>query len=166
MEVTALVNDTHILLIVADNLNEVTHDIRKEGHSTEHNDNCNYPLSATNWVIVSIPDSTQGSQCIIATDNELMRVFFLLKLVISDECDIFFLINLDIAKEEPEAPNKVDDNSNNDESEYLINVHQHVLSYYLFVSRLVFTTHEWVEKFIKSTDVNQLDQSWKPKQPQ
>ena len=143
MEVAALVNDSHILLVVADNLDEVTHDIREEGHSTKHNKTCKYSLPGANWVVVSVANSTQGSQGIVAADNELVGVFFRFKLEIGYKRYLTFFIDVYMAEVEPSTADEIgDDDGNYNKPENLINIHEHVLSDNLFIPRLVFTTHQ------------------------
>ncbi len=54
MKVTTFVYYSHLLFIVANDFNEVTHDVREESYTTQHNYNCQDSLLLADRVVVSI----------------------------------------------------------------------------------------------------------------
>ena len=139
MQVTTSVNNTHILLIITDDLNKVTHDVGEEGNTTKHDDHCNYSFSAAHWEIVTITHCTKGSEGIIATNNELVSITLVSKLILGNPGHS----SSHFAVVEPEATNEVSNNhSNDDQSEDFINIHHHILCNNLLVSGLVFAAHQ------------------------
>ena len=140
MQVSTLINHTHFLFIIADNLNKVTHYIGKEGHSTKHDDNCNDPLVVADWIVVTITDCTQSCEGVIATDDQLVGLVFLVQFVLFYE-RIGLCVVIDGAEHEPDAADEIgDDDGDDDESKDLVDIQHHVLGHNLFIPRLV--THQ------------------------
>jgi hypothetical protein len=134
MQITTLVNNAHLLFIVADDLNEVTHDIRKESYTSKHNHNRNDSLVITDWIVVTITHCTECSKSVVATDNELMGLIFLVQMILLDK-GIWLSFVVNITEHEPYTSNEISYNdSNNDKSEDLVNIQHHVLGHYLLVS--------------------------------
>ena len=59
MQFATLVDNSHFLFIVGDNFDEVTHDVRKESHTTKHDHNGEDSFVVGNGEIVSISNRTQ-----------------------------------------------------------------------------------------------------------
>ena len=72
-----------------------------------------------------------------------MGVDFIEKTVIRNECLFITLICQCFADVVPSTTNEIsDDDCYNNESEYLIPIHHHVLSCNLFISRLILAAHD------------------------
>jgi hypothetical protein len=69
VQITHLVYNAHLLLIVRYDLNKAAHDIRKKGDATKHQENCNESFHVTNGIIVSVADSSECRECVVAADN-------------------------------------------------------------------------------------------------
>ena len=90
-----------------------------------------------------------------------MGIILSIKTMDREECDLL----IDFTKVKPEAPNEIsDDDSDNNQSEYPVNIHKLVLSYDLLITWLILGTHQRIKKSIESTYINQLNQPRKPKQ--
>lgn len=76
MKITTFVNNTHFLFIVADNFNEITHDIWEESDTTKHNDYSYDSFIVANWEVVTISNSTERCQSIVATHDKLVGLIF------------------------------------------------------------------------------------------
>ena len=77
-------------------------------------------------------------------------------------CGVFIVNG---AEHEPNAANEISNNdSNDDESENLIDVKHHVLCYDFFISGLI--THQRLKYFLKFRNINQLNKSWEPCKPE
>ena len=122
MQITTLINNSHFLFVVADNLNEVTHYIGEEGHSTKHNDNRNNSLIIADWIVISVSNCTQSSECIVATDDQFVGLVFFVQFVFLNE-RIRLRVIIDRAEHEPDTTDEIgDDNGNDDESKDLVDI--------------------------------------------
>lgn len=88
--------------------------------------------------------------------------------IICDECPAFVLRLLkveDFRGHVPETPNEIsEDNSNDDESEYPVHVHHHVLSDDPLVPRTALK--ERLQELVEPADVHQLYQTRQSEQPE
>ena len=128
MKICRLVYNTHLLLIVTNDLNKVTHDITEVGDTTKHNDYSNDSFHIAHGKVITITYSTECCKRIIAAYNELKLFVLGAQFVEFYEAILPFYINLRITEVPPEAADTVgDDDGNDDQSEYLINVQEHIL---------------------------------------
>ena len=72
VQITALVDDAHLFLVVADDFDEVAHNIGKEGYATKHDQDGDDSFVVGDGVVVTIPHCTERGQCIVATDYQLV----------------------------------------------------------------------------------------------
>jgi len=126
-------------LVILQNLNKVTHNIGKEGNTTEHNDNSQNPFRITNGIVVTIANGTQCGQGIVAGDNQLMHLritIFQSKSIMFDEIVLVRVRGgLVLTKVPPAASNKVCyDHGNDNQSKDLINIEQEVVLHNSFVA--------------------------------
>ena len=70
-QITTLVLYTHLFLIVADDLDEVTHDVGEECYSTKHQNNCKNSFFVTDRKVISVSNSAETCQDIVARDQQL-----------------------------------------------------------------------------------------------
>lgn len=68
VKVTALIHSSHFLLVVANDLNEVSHDVGKEGNASQHDQYCDDSLDVADRVVVTISDGTECGKCKVTTD--------------------------------------------------------------------------------------------------
>lgn len=163
MKVAAFVHYSHFLLVVTDDFDKVAHNIREEGYTAKHNNHSNNSFIVTDRIVISIADCAECGQCVVTAYYQLVGLILAFKLKILYESVLLWQVLVERTEEEPEAANEVCDYyCNYDESEYLIDVDDHILRDYLFVSRLV--AHERLQHFLKLGNINELDQSWQPKQ--
>jgi hypothetical protein len=162
VEIAAFVYHAHVLLIVADDFNKVTHYIREKCHSTQHNHDSRKPFPAAHWVIISISNGTQSGKRIITADNELVWICVLVETVVRYEIGLCWAESAEV---EPAAPNKVSyDYCYYDKSEYLVNLHQAVLSRDLLISRSFPIAHYRIQQLVETTYVDQFDEPGQPEQ--
>jgi len=137
MQVSTFVNNTHFLFVVANNFNEVTHNIREESNSTKHDNNSNDSLIVTDWIIISVTHSTKCCKSIVTTDDELMCLVFLVKFVFLDE-RVRLSVVVNGTEHKPDAADEIsDDDSDDNKSKDLVNIQHHILGHNLFIPRLV-----------------------------
>lgn len=137
VKVTAFVDHAHFLFVIANDLDEVSHNVGEERNTTKHNDNSYDPLVVADWVVVTISNSTERCKSIVATNNQLMSLVLLIELVLLDE-GVRLCVVVNGAEHEPDATDEVsDDDGNDDQTEDLVDIEHHVLSHDLFVSGLV-----------------------------
>lgn len=111
MQVRRQVDIAHLLFIVADDFDEVTHDITEESNTTKHDYHSNNSLHVAHREVVTITDSTQSCKRIVTTNNKLENLILFAELVVLDEAVLVFKIDLRVAKVPPEAANKVCDDA-------------------------------------------------------
>ena len=76
------------------------------------------------WIIITIPHSTQSSQCIVTTDDKLSLMIIVLYPIECDEVCLLNIIFILIAIPEPKTSDEICcDDSNYDQSENFITVH-------------------------------------------
>lgn len=68
VQITWIVDVTHLLFIVADDLNEATHDVWEKGDATKHDYYCKYALFVAYWKVVAVAYSAQGCQGKVTAD--------------------------------------------------------------------------------------------------
>ena len=85
MKVTAFVDYSHFLFVVAYDLDEVAHDVWEEGYSTEHDGHRSESFIVADRVVITISDCAESSECVIAAHDQLMCLIFSFKLEILDE---------------------------------------------------------------------------------
>ena len=66
------VNGTHFLLLVFNDLKDVTHDVREESNTKHHDDDCCDHFNAANGVIISVTNGRKRSKCEIASIYKLL----------------------------------------------------------------------------------------------
>ena len=136
IKISTLVWWSHISFHVCNNLDEVTHNIRKEGHSTKLNDQGDEPFLVANWIIVSITHCTQCGQSKVTTYDQLMDAFFVLQVKFLDESVCVFKFSVYSTEQEPEATNEVSqDDSDEDKTHHFVDLKHLILHYDLIVTR-------------------------------
>ena len=68
MQITRIVDVAHLLFIVADDLNEATHDVWEKGDATKHDYHCEYTLFIAYWKVVAVANCAQSRQSKVAAD--------------------------------------------------------------------------------------------------
>lgn len=71
MQIGGLVDDAHLLLIITDNFDEITHDITEECNTTKHDNNRNNSLHIADREVIAVAHSAQRCQRIVATNDKL-----------------------------------------------------------------------------------------------
>ena len=57
-----MVNYTHFTGVVVEDFEEVTHDVREEGNTTQHHNEGTQSFDITDWIKVSIADGGENGQ--------------------------------------------------------------------------------------------------------
>jgi len=132
IEISSSVDEAHLAFPLADVLNEVTHDVRKEGYSTKHDHNGYNHLKVTDGKDVSVTYGSKGCDCKVAWFYHLMLLTFLVLQKHVIPCS--FWIELSwlwvqlVGDVEPSAPKEVgDEDSNENKSQYFVHVHNEIL---------------------------------------
>jgi hypothetical protein len=118
MQVSTFVNHAHLLLVVTNDLNEVSHDVREEGHPSKHNNNSYDPLIVADRIVVTVPNRAQGGERVVATDDQLVSLVLLVQAVFLNEgvrFGVFRVLVVDGAEHEPNATDEVRDDDSNDD---------------------------------------------------
>ena len=122
VEFITFVDGAHFLLLVFNDLKNVTHYIREESNSTKHNNNCNDSLIVTDWIIISITHSTKCCKSIVTTDDQLMCLIFLVKFVFLDE-RVRLSVVVNGTEHEPDAADEIsNDDGDDNKSKDLVNI--------------------------------------------
>lgn len=159
MQVARLVNDTHLRLVIADDLDEVAHDVTEEGDAAEHDHHCDDSLHLTDGEVVTIANSAQGGESVVATDCQVVDLVLVEQVVMVDETSL--QVDLTVAEIPPRAPNEVRDNDCNDnQSEDLIDVEEHILVLQLVISVGTAAAHQGFDQLREACDIDELDESW------
>ena len=77
MEFGGLVDVTHFVFIVGNDLDEVSHDVGKESNAAKHDQNGSNSLQIGNRKVISISDSGKSGQRIVTTNDELRCPVFI-----------------------------------------------------------------------------------------
>ena len=72
VEFITFVDGTHFLLLVFNDLKNVTHYVREESDTKHHDDDCCDHFNATNRVIISVTNGRKRSKCEIASVDKLL----------------------------------------------------------------------------------------------
>lgn len=138
MQVSNLVYKPHLLFIVRYDFNKAAHDVRKESNSTKHQENCNESFHVANGIIVTIPDSGECRECVIAAYDKFSPIRNILEVKMSHKSHPVFNIILGVQVVRYHVPKTADkisyEERNYHEAKYSIHVHEHVYSYYSFFS--------------------------------
>ena len=160
MKVSTLVDYSHFLLVIGNNLNEVSHNVRKESNSPQHDPNRHQPFDVANWEVISIPHGWQRCESKVATDSKLRHIIlnFVKAKMFDESVSLRLLVStvilienipLDMLvlwkglskswwKQKPKAPYEIrDDNRNDNKSENFIKVEKHVLGNNFLISWLI-----------------------------
>ena len=117
-EFITFVDGAHFLLLILHNLENVSHNVRKESYTQHHDDNRCDHFNATNGVIVTITNGRKRRKCEITSVNQLLR--FIMQTIFQNPSmligDIFISVKV-FRDEIPNASQKIsDDKSNNNHS--------------------------------------------------
>ena len=74
MQVARFVNYSHFRLVVADDFDEISHDVTEESDAAKHNYDSNDTLHITNRIVIAIADGTEGCQGEITADSQLVKL--------------------------------------------------------------------------------------------
>ena len=171
MQILTFINQTHLLIIICKNFNEIAHDIREKCYSAKHNYNSKDSFRVANWVIISVSNRRESCQCKVATDHKLAELILCVQFKLLNEwLRVRFLRTVGVIsffsgvkwKEEPNAADEIcDDHCNNDQPKYFVEVHKDILSNDLFFSRGV-VIKELLGQLFDPLCVNKPDQTWQP----
>jgi hypothetical protein len=138
VQVSNLVYKPHLLFIVRYDFNKAAHDIREESNSTKHQENCNESFHVTYGIVVTIADSGECRECVIAADDKFSPIRNILEIKMSHKSHPVFNIILGVQVIRYHVPKTADkisyEESDYHEAEYPIHVHEHVYSDYSFFS--------------------------------
>jgi hypothetical protein len=159
VQVTDLVYKPHLLFIVRYDFNKAAHDVREESNSTKHQENCNESFHVTNGIVVTIPDSGECRECVIAADDKFSPIRNILEVKMSHKSHPVFniilgvqVIRYHVPKTAYEIRNKERDNH---EAEYPIHVHEHVYSDYSFFT--LETIKDGLDHFGEAHDIDEFE---------
>jgi hypothetical protein len=130
VQIADLIYQTHLLSVVCYNFNKAAHNVRKEGNSAQHQKNSYKSFHVADRIEISISDSGQRSERVVATNDQFPPVRYVLKLKKGHKShsifDIFGLVQI-VTYHVPETTNEVGyKKGDDDESEYSIDVHKHI----------------------------------------
>ena len=78
MQISTLINRSHLCFIVSYNFNKVSHNVRKESHSSKLYNQGAEPLLVTDRVEISVTHRTECRKGKVATHDELMGAGYVL----------------------------------------------------------------------------------------
>ena len=159
VKVADLVDVTHLLAVVCDDLDEAAHYVGEERHSAQHEENGQESLKIADWVEVSIANCGQCRKGVIAAHYKLSPIRDIFELKVSHEgqfiLHVIFTVQV-VADHVPEAANKVGNEEGDDEeAEDPVHVHEHVYGHYSLLSPQV--VEDRFDQVAEAPDVYQLE---------
>jgi hypothetical protein len=96
IQLPCLVDDSHLLLVVRNDLNETPHDVGEESNPSYHNEHCRDSFPVADRIEITISNCGKGCQDEVAADNQLPPFILLLEFEIANECQTVILVLLRI----------------------------------------------------------------------
>lgn len=165
VEVFALVDGSHLFLLVSHNFNEGTHDVGEESHTQHHHYHRGYHFKTAYGVEISISNRRERGQRKVATDHNLTR--FLSQVVLQIPClplpDALFAGKL-VRNVEPNAAQEISDYQRDDNhSDHLIKVENVVLFNNFFV--VICVAAQAFQYVLYTVNIDQFGHSGQTRKP-
>lgn len=159
VKVADLVDVTHLLAVVCDDLYEAAHYVGEERHSAQHEENGQESLKIADWVEVSVANCGKCREGVIAAHYKLSPIRDIFELKVRHKgqfiLHVIFTVQV-VADHVPEAANKVGNEEGDDEeAEDPVHVHEHIYGHYSLLSPQVVKNR--LDQVAEAPDVYQLE---------